>query len=195
MLIAVQPPPSTASHLQPLISAHDYPPSAMDAGEEGPVAFEALIAPDGSIDKCTVIVSSHHPVLDAATCKIVQARARFAPAEDAAGKPAYGIFRSVITWSLGNIISGKLDSQLELQVNQAPAGVKLPIDMKLSYWTQPDGRATQCKLSKDSSGAPPELAELACNAITSQPPEVITNSKGQPVRASNNMVVRFSVGG
>jgi hypothetical protein len=38
------------------------------------------------------------------------------------------------------------------------------------------------------------LADLACNAIVAQPPEVITNAKGQPVTVSNNMVVRFSVG-
>ena len=194
LMAAAPPPPVPPSHLKPIIMADDYPQSAADAGEEGPVAFEALIAPDGSVDKCTVIVSSRYAVLDAATCRIIQTRARFSPAEDASGKPIYGIFRNVITWSLGNVVSGALDPQLELNINQAPAGVKLPLVMTLNYRTKPDGTATDCKLADKSAGEPAVLADLACNAILAQPPEVITNSKGQPVTAQNNMVVRFSLG-
>jgi len=195
LLMAVAPPPPAASsQLKPIIMAEDYPRSAMDAGEEGPVAFEALIAPDGSVDKCTVIVSSRYADLDAATCKIIQTRARFSPAEDASGKPIYGIYRSVITWSLGNVASGSLDPQLELNINQAPPGVKLPVVMTLNYRTRPDGTATDCKLADKSAGEPAALADVACNSVLSQPPEIITNSKGQPVTAQNNMVVRFSLG-
>lgn len=193
LLMAVQPPAAGSSHVQPVITSDDYPRSAADAGEEGPVAFEALVGPDGRVDKCTVIVSSRYSDLDAATCRVVQTRARFSPAEDSSGRPAYGIFRGVITWSLGNATHGTLDPQLELNINQAPAGVKLPMVMTLSYWTQPDGRATDCKLGEGSADAPAELADLACKSILSQPPEVITNSKNQAVRASNNMVVRFSL--
>lgn len=195
LLMAAAPPPvAPPPHLRPLIMAEDYPRTAMDAGEEGPVAFEALIAPDGSVDKCTVIVSSRYADLDAATCRIVQTRARFSPAEGPDGKPIYGIYRSVITWSLGNVVSGSLDPQLELNINQAPAGVKLPLVMTLDYLTKPDGTATDCKLADKSAAQPAVLADVACNSILSQPPEVVTNAKGQPVTAQNNMVVMFSLG-
>ena len=151
-----------------------------------------LVAPDGTVDKCTVILSSRHADLDAATCRIVQRRARFSPSKDASGKPAYGIYDNAITWSLGNVADGALGPQLELKINQAPPGVKLPLVIKLSYRTKIDGTAADCKLDDASAGAPQVLADLGCQSILAQPPEIIRNSKGQPVEVSNGMTVGFS---
>ena len=193
LLMAAAPPPPRTDKPVGLISATDYPQRAIDKEEEGPVAFKALVAPDGTVDKCTIMVSSHYRDLDDATCTLVKGRARFAPAKDASGNPMYGVYKAVITWSLGNVISGGLDPELELKINQSPAGVKLPIVMTMSYWTRADGTADNCKLDERSAAAPPVLAELACQSILAQPAEVITNSHGQPVGASNSMTVRFSL--
>jgi TonB family protein len=193
-LLMLAAPPVNQSQLKPVFSLEDYPPQAMDAGDEGPVAFEVLVAPDGSVNKCTVIVSSHHQELDTATCKLVSARARFSAPQSKDGKPIYGIYRNVVTWSLGNVVSGSLNPELELQINQPPPGVKLPVVMTLDFLSKPDGSASDCHLADRSAGAPQALADLACHSILGQPPEIIRNSRGQPVEAGNNMVVRFSLG-
>lgn len=42
---------------------------------------------DGRARDCRVITSSGHAVLDATTCRLIEARFRYAPARDAAGQP------------------------------------------------------------------------------------------------------------
>jgi TonB family protein len=199
MLMQAPPPQPRPPHVQGLISADDYPPRAMANGEEGTVVFDALIAPDGSVDKCTIAVSSGHSDLDDATCRIVKARARFVPARDGNGAAVYGIFRNVINWSLGNLVGGHLEPELELQINQAPAGVTLPLVMTLSYVSRADGSAGNCGLDSSAPGtsAPPPpqvLVDLACNSIVTGPRDVVRNSHGQPVAAKRTMTARFSLG-
>jgi len=201
LLMLMQAPPARPNppHVQGLISADDYPPRAMAKGEEGTVVFDALVGPDGSVDKCTIAVSSGYADLDQATCSIVQRRARFVPARDAKGAAIYGIFRQVINWSLGNLVGGHLEPELELQINEAPAGVKLPLVMTLSYVSQVDGSASNCRLdsSAPTSSAPPPpqvLVDLACNSIVGGPRDIVRNSHGQPVEANRTMTARFSLG-
>lgn len=177
-----------------LFSAEDYPPRAMARMEEGSVAFEALVSPDGRVDRCSIIISSHYDDLDDATCRLVKARARFAPADDGNGKPIYGIYRSITTWSLGDAVPAAMLPDLELQVNAAPTGVQLPVTIKMSYLTRADGTATNCHPAPSKAPISQILADLACKAILAQPPQVIRNSSGQAVESTNNMVVRFTLG-
>jgi len=68
-------------------SDDDYPAAARRAGEQGRVVYRVEIGPDGRVSGCAVRWSSGSASLDAATCRIVSRRARFAPARDSAGRP------------------------------------------------------------------------------------------------------------
>src|SRR4051812_49135349 len=116
----------TPYNLRALFTPDDYPSFAQHKGEEGAVLVQVLIAPDGRVDSCKNLVSSHHNELDSAPCRIIRARAHFAPPTDPSGRPTYGVLRQVINWNLGGPVA-KQDPQLELSVNRSPAALKLPV--------------------------------------------------------------------
>jgi TonB family protein len=70
-----------------VFSADDYPVAAQQKGEEGTVQAQLTVDATGRVTSCTVIRTSGFASLDDATCSILQRRARFTPATNAAGEP------------------------------------------------------------------------------------------------------------
>jgi len=93
-------PPQPPGPLLSLLSADDYPASALRAEEQGTVFFTLEVGPDGRVARCTVTSSSGSAALDSATCRMMTARARFRPALDRRNRPVAGTFRSRITWRI-----------------------------------------------------------------------------------------------
>ena len=83
-----------------LFSTDDYPMHAMRNDEEGTTGVQITVGPDGRVWSCNVVASSGSASLDAATCAILQRRARFVPARDGAGNPISDIYTQRISWSL-----------------------------------------------------------------------------------------------
>ncbi|MCE7796047.1 energy transducer TonB [Sphingobium sufflavum] len=80
------------------VSTSDYPASALAAHEEGTTAFRVGFDVDGAVTTCEVTQGSGSAALDEATCRLVTARARFAPGRDAKGKPQAGTYASRVRW-------------------------------------------------------------------------------------------------
>ncbi|HEX8381645.1 MAG TPA: energy transducer TonB [Allosphingosinicella sp.] len=78
----------------------DYPPAALRAGEEGTVEYETEVAASGRVERCSVLVPSGSAILDSETCRMIQARARFTPARDSAGRPTSDRVRGRMNWRL-----------------------------------------------------------------------------------------------
>jgi len=80
---------ATASRgdVRTVFTADDYPAIAQEKGQEGTVQAQLTVDPGGRVARCTVIRSSGYASLDNATCAILQRRARFTPATNAAGRP------------------------------------------------------------------------------------------------------------
>lgn len=78
----------------------DYPMAAIKAGHQGVVGFALHVDASGAVTGCDVTQSSGSAILDEATCGLLSARARFAPAKDAEGKAVAGIFSSKFHWAL-----------------------------------------------------------------------------------------------
>lgn len=97
-------PPSPApqrNYIYSYFSADDYPASARHRHEEGIVRFAITVGRDGRVTDCRIVESSGVASLDAATCRIVRERVRYAPARDGNGQPIEtddGPFS--ITWRL-----------------------------------------------------------------------------------------------
>jgi protein TonB len=70
-----------------LFDADDYPESARRNEETGTVQARLEIAINGKVTGCSIVTSSGSAALDSATCRVLKARARFAPARDNAGNP------------------------------------------------------------------------------------------------------------
>ncbi len=83
------------------ITDADYPRDARANRAEGEVAVVLLVRPDGRVGDCRVDRSSGDPSLDAATCRLIQSRFRYRPAEDATGEPVEAETGWVQVWALG----------------------------------------------------------------------------------------------
>lgn len=86
--------------LYTLFSSDDYPSAALRGEEQGVTAYELGIGTDGRADRCAVTRSSGSAALDAATCRLLQRRARFAPALDRKGRPVGSAIGGTISWRL-----------------------------------------------------------------------------------------------
>jgi TonB family protein len=191
VLAAVAPIPLTPPQ-QGLVSVQDYPQYALDHGEEGSVATQLVVDPRGRVDSCKVIISSGFADLDATTCRLLTSRARFTPAVGDDGRPIYGLYRSLINWTLDRSKRAALGPDAELTLNQAPPGVSLPADVWVSYIIDPNGRLRNCRAYESAANAYPRLVGLACQELGRNPAEIVRNSSGEPVAAADTVRVRFS---
>lgn len=78
----------------------DYPPSARRNNEEGTVSIRYTVGTDGRVDNCTVVHSSGSSALDETTCRIIQRRFRFRPAQDQNGNPIAETRTQSVRWQL-----------------------------------------------------------------------------------------------
>lgn len=90
---------SLTGSLQGLISGDDYPPSALDNNEQGSVQVSLTIGPNGRVTGCSSSGGAS-ATLKAATCRLLTARARFSPAQDASGNPTTSTYSQTITWRI-----------------------------------------------------------------------------------------------
>jgi TonB family protein len=70
-----------------LVSFSDYPSQAVSDALQGRVVVTFDIGVKGRVKNCAVQTSSGHKVLDAVPCRLLQRKARFAPAAGEGGAP------------------------------------------------------------------------------------------------------------
>ena len=80
-------PKSLSGSLQGLIRNDDYPQNAIENEEQGTVRVVLTVGPNGRVADCSVVGSSGSRTLDSTTCRILRARAKYEPAQDASGNP------------------------------------------------------------------------------------------------------------
>ena len=102
----VPPPHRARANMAGVISDGDYPPESIFNREQGEVAFELEVGPDGRASRCAITGSSGSEALDQATCRIMRARLRFVPATDEEGRPVRDIVRSRLRWALPDPVPG-----------------------------------------------------------------------------------------
>jgi protein TonB len=79
----------------------DYPSDALRHEQQGTVQVTYVIGADGRVASCSVTASSGSSSLDATTCRIMQKRFRFEPAQDSNGTPIAETRSQAVTWRLG----------------------------------------------------------------------------------------------
>ncbi|WP_448664851.1 energy transducer TonB [Sphingomonas sp. CJ20] len=82
------------------VTNDDYPAGAIRAGQQGVVGFRLSIGTDGRPKGCEVTTTSGVPLLDAQSCRLLVARARFQPARDAQGRAIPATYSSRFRWEL-----------------------------------------------------------------------------------------------
>ncbi len=80
------------------ITSDDYPLEVLSQGVHGTVAVDLTISPQGIVSGCAIETSSGSPDLDAVTCTLLTARARFTPAKNSRGAPTVGHYQRRVRW-------------------------------------------------------------------------------------------------
>ncbi|WP_447727674.1 energy transducer TonB [Sphingomonas koreensis] len=78
----------------------DYPPEALQAGEQGNVAIQFAISEAGRVTGCEVTESSGSASLDAVSCRAVRERAAFLAPLDEKGHPKPTTGRMRMNWKI-----------------------------------------------------------------------------------------------
>ena len=82
------------------VTSNDYPARAQERQVEGNVRARLGVSPSGLPTACTVMSSSGSEELDAKTCQLLMARARFEPARNASGVAIAGSWSTTIAWRI-----------------------------------------------------------------------------------------------
>lgn len=91
---------SPKGSMQNLMSTDDYPSASLRNNEEGAVGYRLEVGTDGKVSSCSITQSSGHPMLDETSCRLLQRRARFNVAKDAAGKPIPSVWPGRFVWKI-----------------------------------------------------------------------------------------------
>lgn len=83
-----------------VIRSDDYPAIALRQDQQGTATILLHVDRNGNVASCTIAESSGHPALDEQSCGLYRARARFAPARDALGRPTASSQTQVVQWRL-----------------------------------------------------------------------------------------------
>ncbi|RYD68608.1 MAG: energy transducer TonB [Sphingomonadales bacterium] len=82
------------------VTDDDYPAAALRAEQEGTVGFKLDVDAAGAVLNCAITTSSGSALLDVTACSLIKRRARFNPAQNAAGVKIAGTFESRFTWRI-----------------------------------------------------------------------------------------------
>jgi TonB family protein len=105
--------------LSVIINHEDYPASARRAEEQGLSRMRLEVRPDGRVSQCVILGSSGSNALDSASCRLLRARARFAPALDDKGVAVADTAFASILWRMP-------EDEPTAPPSPAPPPVKLP---------------------------------------------------------------------
>lgn len=164
-------PPGTG--LVALFSTNDYPKDAIRGDEQGTVAVNLTIGPDGRVSGCEVTLHAS-PSLDERTCSILVERARYQPARDRKGRPTVGKDSARIRWLLPR------------------PQLRLPDLAEATLIFSDDDRVSGCEgrlVYKGKEVA--EAAEGVCREFASMPPELVREIKAASSRPLPQLKISY----
>lgn len=82
------------------VTGADYPPNMVRTFQPGLVEFRLSIDPEGKVTACHVQQSTNPEGFNAAVCKAMMRRARFAPARDRNGEPIASFYQNGVRFHI-----------------------------------------------------------------------------------------------
>ncbi len=154
-----------------------YPPEAKRKGEQGRVVAQLSVDKTGAAVACKIVESSGSASLDARTCELALANARFVPAKDASGRPVASTYTlPAVRWELQDSPPTKLTGPWRV-------GAKIKIDSA--------GKIVSC--SEQRTGPAPADVQM-CAVTREMPPEFGTFARGNSTAPMTELVVESSLG-
>lgn len=143
---------------QGIITHQDYPTEALRRSEYGIVSVLLRVSAEGRVTSCEVTETSGSTTLDMSTCSLLERRARFHPARDAAGAAVAGEYRLANSWGVDQH-QPTTAIDLPLQVSRIPPGYRSPVKARLVFGAA--GRVAACEVTATSGSEAADRAACA----------------------------------
>lgn len=175
-----------------LFSPSDVPVRDLNSGIYH-VGSAVIVGPNGRAQACIIYVSSGNRKLDAHTCRLIRARARFSPASDPSGSPKYGLKRLMIGYAIAESPLPNLPmvGDLQLQVASLPPEIGPPAEAKIMFAVNAQGVPSSCTAHPKNKH--PSLAAVACEHVGEIPAIVVQDEHGNAVPSVQDAAVVFVV--
>ncbi len=192
-------------------TSQDNPKTAMMVAERGHIAYAIDVAPDGTAIRCTTLGTAD---LDRKVCELVMKNARFLPARDDQGQPAFGLYDGVASFLMPGKNSRRPDrAKLVVTVDHLPDGVVLtpspnpanpgPANQtyaRVAFLVDGAGAISRCASMAGERRRAMQTIEalgpLACeNVVRDYHPAAARNAAGEAVASVQNVMVRFEIRG
>lgn len=137
--------------------------------------------------------------LDRKVCDVVMKRARFQPAKDDEGHPAFGLHEGVANFLLPGKNTGRPErAKLTVSTNELPGGVTSPAYGRVAISVSSSGAISHCATTagerRRSFQVVEALGPAACeNIARDYRPVVARNAAGDPVASVQSVMVRFEL--
>lgn len=136
-------PPSPKGSPGDWFPVNSYPAEAKRNGEQGRVSVELIIDKSGVPKACKLVSSSGSAALDATTCDLALANARFIPAKDARGRPIESSFVvPAVRWELD-------DNYLYMDLSNGPVSTTM---RSVEILVDEQGKIISCRSLASSVG-------------------------------------------
>ena len=175
-------------------NSRDQPKTAMRVAERGAILYTVDVAPDGSAIRCTV---PEQDDLSLKVCDLVMKRARFQPATDDQGRPAFGLYEGMSSFLMPGKQRPRPDrSKLVVAVAQLPAGVTSPAYARVGFHVDAAGAISHCAAlpgeRRRFMQTVDALGPAACESLLRDYHPVAVRDASGAVRASvQSALVRF----
>jgi hypothetical protein len=166
------------------------------------VGIRMTVRPDGSILGCDVERKSGIPELDDLTCSLASHRAKFLPAHWSDGSPAFGVYRTSISWAVSDapFDTSKLSNpDLDVFVQSLPGSIKSPALVRVMFAVDQVGNMSSCQAEPtpafEKTENNPVLAPVACDQLIKSYKAVPANdAAGKAIGSVQDALVRFASG-
>lgn len=178
-------------------TSKDHPKTAMQVVERGFIAYQIDVAPDGAALRCAPQGKTD---LDAKVCELVMKSARFRPATDAEGRPAFGVHEGVASFLMpGKPRTGPDRWKKTVTLDTLPDGVTAPAFARVAFTVDASGAISGCTTftGEQQRRFPtvPALGPAACDALAKDyRPLTVRNAGGEAVPSIQSAMVRFETG-
>jgi hypothetical protein len=188
--------PATPIEANQWFTSKKHSKPALAVARRGSLSYVIDVAPDGSAIRCTPAVADD---LGGDVCEILMKSARFEPAKDAQGQPAFAAHYGIASFLMpGN--KGRPDrSKLAVKVDALPAGATAPAYARISFLVDAAGVIGSCvttpgeqrRFMQTTDALGPSACEHAAKDFH---PAAVRNAAGEAVPSVQSIMVRFDTG-
>lgn len=185
--------PATPIEPNTWFTSKEHSKTALAVANRGSISYAIDVAPDGAAIRCEPQGTTD---LDRKVCEIIMKSARFLPATDDQGKPAFAVHEGMSSFLMPGKNSRPDRSKFTVPVDQLPAGVTSPAFARVAFLVDAAGTISSCASTPGERGRFMQTVEAlgpaACEKLAKDyRPTPARDATGAAMASVQSVMVRF----